>query len=101
MRPDPSSKHGAVQVMDYEMFIPIREQINPGEIFFVKIEKLNGDKGNSNPHYKDLASRTSIEVSGITEAKEVMFNYKNDRYNMSQVFTVNLLTYDMKPVSEN
>jgi hypothetical protein len=36
------------------MFIPFENEdtIAPGEVMFVKIEKLNGDKQNSNPRYK-------------------------------------------------
>ena len=35
--------------IDYTMFIPFEKAILGGEISFVKLEALNGDKQNSNP----------------------------------------------------
>jgi len=43
---------GSNKVTDYEMFIPIANNITAGEIFFVKVERNNGDKGISTPRYK-------------------------------------------------
>jgi hypothetical protein len=42
--------------VDYTMFVPFENNILGGEITFVKIEALNGDKQNSNPRYKSLVS---------------------------------------------
>jgi len=58
------SKQRAKVSSDYEMFIPLedRDTMAPGEVMFVKIEKLNGDKQNSNPRYKQFASKTSLTV---------------------------------------
>jgi len=74
--------HGTVEgshkEKDFEMFIPILEEIQAGEIAFVKVERQNGDRGYSNPRYKNLASETSLEVAGITQHDEVMFKFKND-----------------------
>ena len=42
--------------IDYIMFVPFENSILGGEISFVKIEALNGDKQNSNPRYKNLVS---------------------------------------------
>jgi|TARA_B110000285_G_C15138959_1_gene629316 hypothetical protein len=76
--------------VDYMMFVPFEKAILGGEISFVKVEALNGDKQNSNPRYKSLASETTLDIAGISEQNEVMFHYVNDKYNMSQLFTVNL-----------
>jgi len=76
--------------VDYMMFVPFEKAILGGEISFVKLEALNGDKQNSNPRYKSLASETTLDIAGISEQNEVMFHYVNDKYNMSQLFTVNL-----------
>ena len=84
----------STKYVDFEMFVPFEKGIQGSEITFVKIEKLNGDKQNSNPRYKTLASQTSLELAGISEQNEVMFNYTNEKYNMSQLFTINLKTYE-------
>ena len=65
------------------MFIPVSENIMPGEICFIKIEKTYGDKVPDNLRYKQFISNTSIEIAGITEDQEVIFNYKNNAYNLS------------------
>lgn len=62
---------------DYEMFVPFNDTILGSQITFVKIEKLNGDKQNSNPHYKTLSSETTFELAGISDQNEVMFNFTN------------------------
>lgn len=77
------------------MFIPLQDALMAGEITFIKVEQLNGDKGISNPRYKRFSSQTSLDVAGTTENNEVMFHYSNDLYNMSQLFTVNLMTYNL------
>lgn len=69
--------------IDYIMFVPFENSILGGEISFVKIEALNGDKQNSNPRYKNLVSQTTLEVAGISDQNEVMFHYTNIKYNMS------------------
>ena len=81
------------------MFIPLAEAILPGEIAFIKIEKNNGDKGDSIPRFKSLMSNTSLSVAGISQQNEVIFLYKNEAYNMSQLFTVNLMTYVLQKKS--
>jgi len=48
-----------------------------------------------------LASQTSLELAGISEQNEVMFNFTNEKYNMSQLFTVNLKTYDQNETASN
>ena len=78
------------------MFIPLNEALMAGEITFIKVEQLNGDKGISNPRFKRFSSQTSLDVAGTTETNEVMFHYSNDLYNMSQLFTVSLMTYNLE-----
>jgi len=83
------------KVIDYEMYIPMPENITAGEVVFAKIERNNGDKGISMLRYKQLVSNTSLEVAGITDQQEVTFHYTNDAYNMSQLFTVDLRSYNV------
>ena len=59
------------------------DTIKSGEIAFIKIEKNNGDKGVANPRYKSFTSNTSLSLRGISDQNEVMFQYKNEGYNMS------------------
>lgn len=61
------SDQGSKKYVDYEMFVPLPDNILGSEISFVKVEALNGDKQNSNPRYKTLSSQTSIEIAGISD----------------------------------
>ena len=76
------------------MFIPVPQNITPGEVSFFKIEKIHGDKPQENLRYKQFVSNTSLEISGITDDQEVMFLYKNNAYNLSQLFTIDLKSYN-------
>jgi hypothetical protein len=77
------------------MLIPVPQNITPGEASYIKIEKTNGDKPQENLRNKQFVSNTSLEISGITDDQEVLFLYKNNNYNLSQLlFTINLKSYN-------
>lgn len=87
--PKPNSKPGSDKISDFEMFVPIFQNVTPGEIAFVRVEK-NGNSGksytsNSNTNYKSswtrpwrsAISRTSLKVNGITDTGDIQFLYTN------------------------
>lgn len=75
---------------DFEMFIPMLSSIKPGDVVFFKIEKRIGQHPYKTP---PPHGKTSLKIQGVNENNEITFEYSEESKNLTQSFSINLMTY--------